>query len=512
MSATSPLTRRAVLAAGVAAAASSPAVAASPVRLMALGAERALPDRLLGFNTPANNLIPFEDPTFAPAVKALGPALMRFPGGTVSNYYNWRTGQLDIARGTDAQNVRNLFVQVAENSRKIHSKGVFWDDFQRFAAAAGAECVVLPNLETSSIDNEVARFADMMTKGTSPSLVELGNEFNHALLMDPDTLKIFPDPPTSMARMKAYRDALRPHLRKDVKIAAQAASSYLHHPPSSPPDDARTRREAQWDALLKPEPWFDAVTVHLYPSASRVVSLDAARALPATLGRIYPAMIARADEGFDRSISDTVSRVPGKEVWLTEWGGYDSAATFQGLKMSFTGMWLHQITRAMLAALRHRQVTVSNYHALFVRGDMGSVFRRDADGRYVPVNAAGVLSWFFHAARGPDAHYQRLSAAGSTRIVADGTIPGEGFRDIDAALFRQGRRRTLFVHNAGTAPREVDISGLVGAQPPLAAETVETPDLLASLQDTAPKPHTAALDGRTLSAPAVSLTRMTWSA
>ena len=106
-----------------------------------MGAERALPDRLLGFNTPANNLIPFEDPAFAPAVKALGPALMRFPGGTVSNYYNWRTGQLDIARGTDAQVVRNLFRQVAENSLKIHPKGVFWDDFHRFAEAAGAECV-----------------------------------------------------------------------------------------------------------------------------------------------------------------------------------------------------------------------------------------------------------------------------------------------------------------------------------------------------------------------------------
>ena len=206
------------------------------------------------------------------------------------------------------------------------------------------------------------------------------HEFNHAL-DGPDTLKIFRSAHQHGAD-EAYRDALRPHLRKDVKIAAQAASSWLHHPPSSPPDDARTRHEAQWDALLKPEPWFDAVTVHLYPSASRVVSLEAARAVPATLDRIYPAMIARADEGFDRSIVDTVARVPGKEVWLTEWGGYDGATTFQ-LKM----------TSALVAAPDHEpcwrpaamEVTVSTTLS----------FRRQ-DGRYA---LAGVLSWLFHAAR-----------------------------------------------------------------------------------------------------------------
>jgi hypothetical protein len=505
--------RRAVVAGALATTAAGAACAqARRVRLKREGAERQLPDRLLGFNTPANNVIPFEDPAFAPAVKALGPSLMRFPGGTVSNYYNWRTGQLGIARGTDAQVVRNLFVRVAENSKSIHPKGVFWDDFHRFATAAGAECVVLPNIETSSLENEAARFADMVAKGNSPERVELGNEFNHALLMDPDTLKIFPDPPTSMARMKAYRDAIHPHLRKDVKIAAQAASTFLHHPPGRPADDPRSRREEEWDRLLKPEPWFDAVTVHLYPSASRVVSLEAAKQLPATVDLIYPAMVARADEGFDRTLNDTAARVPGKEIWLTEWGGYDGAATFQGLNMSFSGMWLHQITRAMLAQLRHREVTVSNYHALFVRGDMGSVFRKTAAGEYVTVNSADVLAWFFRAARGPDAHYQRLTAEGSERIVAQGNIANEGFRDVDACLLRQGKRRTVIVHNAWKDAREIDLSPLMRAKTPIVAECVETPDLMASLQETGPAHGRLTLADRLVTVPPYSVSRIAWEA
>lgn len=506
-------TRRDLLAAWAAAAA-LPAAAAdpAPVRLRSEGPERALSGRMLGFNTPANNVLPFEDPTFAPAVRALGPQLMRFPGGTVSNYYDWRTGQLEVARGDNDAVVRNLFARVADKSRAIHPRGVHWDEFHAFAERAGAELIVLPNIETSSLENEAARFADMAAKGAVPRRIELGNEFTHALLMDPTTLKVFPDFETSRARMKAYLDAIRPYLRPDARVAFQAAGTYLHHPPSRVGDGPRERRETDWDDRMRPEPWFDAVTLHLYPSASGVVSPEAARDLVGNLDLIYPAMIARADDGFDRVIGETAARMPGKEIWVTEWGGYDRNATFGGLTMAFTGIWLHQIVRAMLAQLRRPEVTVSTYHALFVRGDLGSVFRKDDAGGYVPVNSAGVLSWFFRATGGPDAHYQRVRADGSQRIAARGNIPGEGFRDVEAALFRQGRRRTLLVHNAWKTPRTLDLFGLADPAAPITAEAVSTPDLLASLQLGAPRPHGVAVAGSKVTAPAHALLRLTWMA
>ncbi len=506
------LSRRGVLGAAAAAVAAPAAAASSTVRLRAAGPERQLPSRILGFNTPANNVIPYEDPAFAAPVKALGPHLLRFPGGTVANYYNWRTGQLDIHPAGPGREVRNLFARVAETSKSNHPKGVFWDDFHRFAEAVDAEVVMLPNIETSSPQNEAARFADMAAKGTTPQRIELGNEFYLALLMDPDTLKVFPDFPTSMARMKAHLDAIRPHLRRDAKVAVQSASARFHHPASRPPDDPRTIREQHWDDQLRPEGWFDAVTVHLYPSASGVVGVEAVRDMAGNLGLIYPAMIARADDGYERTLADTAARMPGKEIWLTEWGGYDRNATFGDVRMEFTGAWLHQITRALLAQLRRREVTVSNYHALFVRGDMGSTFRRDGKGGYARVNASNVLDWFFHATRGPDAHYQRLAAEGSNRIVARGNIPGEGLRDVEAALFRRGRARTLLVHNAWDTAREIDLRDLVGTAPPIAAEAIETPDLMASLQQASPEPKALTAAGLKVTAPPYSLVRVTWSA
>ena len=37
-----------------------------------------------------------EDPNKVTPAKALAPALLRFPGGTIANYYNWQTGQIEV--------------------------------------------------------------------------------------------------------------------------------------------------------------------------------------------------------------------------------------------------------------------------------------------------------------------------------------------------------------------------------------------------------------------------------
>lgn len=483
------------------------------LRLRPEGAERPLRNRMHGFNSPANYAVPIEDPDFVPAVRRIGPHYLRFPGGTVANYYNWRTGQLDVARTQNPSIYRKFLVDFAvPSSRRLHPDGVLYDDFHAMATATGAGIIFLPNLETSSVENETARLADMHSKGLVPRHIELGNEFHHGLLGDPETMRIFPDYRTTLKIQKTYLDALRRYLRTDALIAVQAANSRLHHPDARPPDNPRAVMEREWDDQLRPEPWFDAVTTHLYPGLSRSAGIEMLKDIPGNADRIYRAMIARADEGFERSLGFTASRMPGKEIWVTEWGGFEIENTFSQAGVHFTGLWFHQVTRGLLAMHRRPEVTVTNYHALFVRGDLSSVLRAtDTREKYAHINSATLLNWFFEATRGPNAHYQRVLVDGSRRMTAEGTVAGEGFRDVEAALFRQYRKRTLLVHNAWSAPRTLDLSTVVGAETPLSAEALETPELLASLHRAAPQPRP--LPSRpTLIAPPYSLVRVTWTA
>jgi len=487
------------------------ASAAPIVRLKPSVAERSIPSRMLGMNTPGVFDVPYEDPKYLAALKAVAPNIIRFPGGTVGNYYNWRIGYMEVPDGPGASVYRKYLIKNAlPASRKLHPKGIFIEDWVKIARDMDAALVFNPNLESSSLDEQGAWFADMHGKGIVPNLIEMGTEFFLAMFMDPLTLNIFPDWAATMKRTKQYYDVMKPYLPKDAKVAVQSASSSFHESNPAASANALTRHEAQWDADMKPEPWFDAVTTHLYPGLEGSAGAGALKGLPGNADQVYAAMIARADEGFDRTLDETAARMPGKEIWMTEWGAFEAAQTLGGASAYFSGMWLHQVTRGQLSILRHPRVVLSNFHSAFASGNIMSTFTR-ANGDYVPINAASVIHWFFTASRGPDAHYQRLEVEGAERISANGTVPGERFWDVEAGIFRRGKEHVLLVHNAWKTPRQIDLSLVIAPDTPIAAETIATPDLLVDLEKGTPVPQPLPTTP-VLEVPPYSLTRVSWSA
>jgi hypothetical protein len=107
-----------------------------------------------------------------------------------------------------------------------------------------------------------------------PGHVELGNEFWVAMGRDPDVLRHWPDEPTSMRVMQRYLTAFRAYLPKGAKVAVQATVPLFYGESSSHgPMIERLRR---WNDNLQAEPWFDAVTIHLYPRLNEVVGRGAA--------------------------------------------------------------------------------------------------------------------------------------------------------------------------------------------------------------------------------------------
>ncbi len=526
------LSRRAMLAGTAAAgtALTTFARAHSPVeqalKLAVEGAERAMPDRWLGYNAPANYDIPVEDPKFLRAVEQLAPHYLRFPGGTVSNYYQPETGQLDFTDFKDGSIYRKYLQKFAGSaSRQLHPNGVFVDQYVSLAREMGAELLIVPNLETSSAESQRAWFAKMNAGGFVPREIEMGNEFYLAMLMDKLTLSIFPDWAATIRRTETYAKAIAPYIAPDARICVQAAATSFHNPHGDA-EDPRAVRELKWDNDMRPEPWFQAVSIHLYPQIESSAGKGSLAGLPGNFGKVFPAFMARADEGFDRAIADTAARMPGKEIWLTEWGAFEAASTLAGAKVDFDGMWLHMITRGLMAQLRHREVTLSTHHSLFAQGNLMSAFRRTnaaPDGRndlggvvlaadgYAPINFAGMIHWFCEASRGPDAHYARITVDGSRRVEAQGTLPGESYRDVEACMFRQGARRSVFIQNASETARSVDLTGLVGAETPVAADAVITSDMHASLQMDAPEPTALTAAAGKVMLPAWSVARLRWS-
>ena len=355
----------------------------------------------------------------------------------------------------------------------IHPNGIKVQDYAPFAAQVGADLILDVNLETSTPELQAAWFQDLASRGLAPNLIELGNEFYYAMLNDPNVMKTWPDEPISMLMMQQFQQVLRPLAAPGAKFAVQAAGASLNLHPNA--TGAFSQRLLAWDKALVPAPWFEAATIHLYPDMQH---------LQAQLGGndafgLWKLLMGRMDAGIDRTISDITARLPGKELWITEWAAQSGlVADSQGtlLDLISPAIVAHVVTRAELSILRHPEITRALFFDLSF--NLGTPFQAYAPSgsTWLPLPSTAVLGWF-HQAANDSASYQRMVEQGGVPI-ATGSDFQETFLAIEGAEFLRGSIRTLILQNASGEDRMLDatfggtrgIPASVGSHPNLKLE------------------------------------------
>ncbi len=476
--------------------------------LQAVGPPRPLHGPILGASTTALFEHLLDDPAKLAALKAMAIGLDRFPGGSDANFYNWRSGLIDIQARADSSSYVRFWARAAANIARGMPSGVTLEQYDAFSRAIGAQVILVPNLESSSVAEQVAWFKRLAGEGIVPQRIELGNEFWVAMGNDPASLARWPDAPTSMRIMQHYLDAVKPYLPAHAKVAVQAAAGAV---------DVRGgrfgQRLRQWDADLRPEPWFDAVTVHLYPRLRDVLGDPQAGVTPPTatnaLARLQ-AMLARVDDGVERLLHDLERRLPGKEVWITEWNarGANPAVQRGGAEPLSPAMEMLTTTRMALVHLRHPAVTASLFFMLSFRPrDPHAMFLPDGQGGYAPVPAAAALRWMNAAANGSGS-FQRLVQQ-SGQPVPGGGVEAESYFPIEGGRFDAPKQTTVLVQNASSASWSFDPAALVHGRQPTRVDTLATPDLV----QLEPRAATSATQDptRPITLPPYSLTRIVWN-
>ena len=208
------------------------------------------------------------------AIKTLRPAFVRFPGGSQSNYYDWKTGLFTVVPGKNNADYYARFVTLSQWVARKYPQGIFIEQYQAFSDEIGAELLMVPNFETAPVKDQVAWFEHLAKEGRVPKYIELGNEFWAAMGQDPGVVAHWPDEPTSRKITQRYLTAIKPYLPKDAKIAWQATAPSLRGEAGQ--HSKVVERFRRWNQDLRPEPWFDAVTIHLYPRLNEVVGPGAA--------------------------------------------------------------------------------------------------------------------------------------------------------------------------------------------------------------------------------------------
>ena len=252
------------------------------------------------------------------------------------------------------------------------------------------------------------------------------------------------------------------------------------------------------------------MTIHPYPRMDTIMGERGAAqgwGQPAESMKLFRALLAHCDQGTDHVIEDVSQRLPGKEIWVTEWNTRGS--DYQTKEEPTPAMHIQLVTRMTFALLRHREVTMSLFFTLnFLRhGPAGGVFQSDGQGGYRPMPQVLALRWFNEAANG-GATFQRFLEAKSQRIPGGGAL-GESYFEVEAGLFRKPKSLTFIIQNCSAENRVFRLPKAISEKTPSQVETIATPDLTAASMEITPKSQSVAAGGE-VRIPAYSITRIIW--
>lgn len=206
--------------------------------------------KLMGVNTNGQG-INMQDPRMTSLFSAVHLPQVRFPGGTVGNFYDWETDRFYPDSPVGEANRTFSFNAYAKLMRKT-----------------GASSVLTFNVLTDGIEKSVARLKNRTAAGLILDFVEMGNE-NYAVKQGGGRL--------NGSSPNAYVDFTR-------KLSAALKS----HVPGLRTAVVMTPfegfREGGWNAVLAAKDYYDAVVMHPYVLGQGVSDVKSARqALEASL-------------------------------------------------------------------------------------------------------------------------------------------------------------------------------------------------------------------------------------
>lgn len=258
-----------------------------------LGTVRQISPYFLGYNNVPIHSPSWDNPDVVKAATQMKPGTLRYPGGTVANYWDWRSG---------------WFVPRALSSFLSAPRSIYrLQELQIVVQATGAIPIYVLNMLTSDLNTQLEMLRTAKRMGLPVQFVELGNEF---YLRSPDDyIAKFPTGADYGKMATTWIQAIRSQF-PDVQIAAVGGV-----PVASPSDDPR---KANWtNDLLQHLQGADALTWHPYTSLKQGTITPSA---PSDIGVQLYNMVSDRWQQFENG---TQSLPANMKLWITEFNFVD---------------------------------------------------------------------------------------------------------------------------------------------------------------------------------------------
>ncbi|MGB9624883.1 MAG: hypothetical protein ACPMAQ_08470 [Phycisphaerae bacterium] len=451
-----------------------------------VGSPRELSPAFYGFNV---NLInagaSWRDPQLVRAVEDLFPGTLRYPGGTLANYWNWRTGELLQHPGAPGWSRGNPAPYRLE-------------DLKLAVDATGARPVLVLNMLTSTLEEQLAMLRHASRLGLPVRFIELGNEF---YLSDKTYIERFPTAEDYGTEATRWIDRIRKEF-PEARIAAVGAHETAR----------QAERRASWNRrLIDTLRGADAIVLHVYVGSglgkgtragaaatptrptgpdrrrdpwygSPEVQEQQLQALKTPEGaRTVLSMPFRAVEQLKREMQE----LRGLGIWVTEYNLFDRIGPTKGswahglLTATMLGLFLNE-PRIELTCCHVIGSPITSFATIFVNEDpfRGSIVSRRVT-PYAPTACGIALRAFGRAMRGMRSVRQIAFEPEPPRSTSS-AVP---FRPLMGWSFADGRRKRVVLLNLGDKDICLDVQALSVKGCPCEQMSASPADLVGSADD-----------------------------
>ena len=298
---------------------------------------------LYGFNSNMmNGDYGYLDTNFVELTKALAPKTLRFPGGTVGNFYHWEPGGFFESEMTSTLNTRLNSRNKRNYARlqKLRKGKILFDDFMQLCNTLNITPVVVVNLWTGSPEESAAWVRYAKDKEYQVTHWELGNEYYL-----PHYLNKYPTVEAYIADAKKHAAAMKA-VNPDIKVSVCATPIAFHKE-----GWLVKTQQRKWDeGLAADTSFYDAYTVHVYAyKAVRKKDIEEMRGY--LMGWIHFA-VTEAFDYYEKLF-------PDKEMWITEWNIANPAN-----RVANTQLHAMYVGDFFLKMLTIPNVTQANFHVI----------------------------------------------------------------------------------------------------------------------------------------------------
>ena len=323
--------------------------------------------QLLGLNGNLTKGPSWDDTLFANAVRELHPAIIRYPGGTVGNYWDWNEGWF-VQSGQKLPKGFDGFSKVKYGISEL----------KKAVAITGAEVVFEINMMTSDLDQQINMLHAAANSGIDIRFVELGNEFYSE---EPDHLKFFPTAADYAAKATTWK-------KKIQKEFPQAEIAFVGAAYRGSAIKKEKIRMTTWnDEFVKTVSTPGVLTYHIYVGGGNSDVLadsvtfnrkESIQSLSQENKSANAPAITDEIENIFRNLKGelngnfiSIQKLPANtKIWVTEFNLFDRA-------QRISGTWLHALIAGYLAMrlLENPAVEMMLFHNITSDAKFAAIFR-----------------------------------------------------------------------------------------------------------------------------------------